>query len=257
MGDTAPLVNSFGFAVAAACIVTLGRHRLQARGFRWSPLGILTALGGGAAIWLAVTPQAGMVSGVLSGPVAAAGGSFDAGLEAKPAEAKVAADPQTVLRQDRTTFWTTALAGGLAIGLATVFVVGSVLGTSRGIQTGLANGVATGLAWGFLQARFGSFTIARWWLALRGRVPWKLMPFLADAHRRGSCARSVPPTSFTTPNSNAASPGIRRWAPRNATSAGAVGLPRAHDQFFPHVQRWVTLGRVGRRGVDAGRRPRR
>ncbi|WP_459651094.1 NACHT domain-containing protein [Kitasatospora sp. Ki12] len=185
MGDSAPLVNSVGFAVAAVCVVTMGRSRLPARGLRWSPLGILTGLGGGLALGIAVTLQAGLLNGLLAGAVGAAGGSFGAGLEAKPAEATVVADPQTVLDQDRVTFWTTALAGGLAIGLAAALVIGSLLEPWRGALTGVADGLATGLAWGFLQARYGSFTLARWWLALRGQVPWRLMPFLADAHRRG------------------------------------------------------------------------
>ncbi|MFE7075235.1 NACHT domain-containing protein [Streptomyces sp. NPDC057620] len=185
MGDSAPLVNSVGFGVAAACVVTLGHGRLPARGIRWSPLGILTGLGGGLALGIAVTLQTGWLSGLLSGLVAAVGGSFGAGLEAKPAEATVAADPQTVLGQDRVTFWTTAAAGGLAIGLAAAVVITSALGPWRGAMTGVADGLATGLAWGFLQARYGPFTLARWWLALRGQVPWRLMSFLADAHRRG------------------------------------------------------------------------
>ncbi len=185
MGDSAPLVNSVGFGIAAACVVTLGHSRLPARGLRWSPLGILTGLGGGVAIGIAVALQAGLLGGLVSGLVAAVGGSFGAGLEAKPAEATVAADPQTVLDQDRVTFLTTAMAGGLAIGLAAAVVISSVLGPWRGTLAGVADGLATGLAWGFLQARYGSFTLARWWLALRGRVPWRLMSFLADAHRRG------------------------------------------------------------------------
>lgn len=185
MGDSAPLVNSVGFAVAAACVVTLGRSRRPARGLRWSPLGILTGLGGGLVLGIAVTLQAGPAAGLASGLVAAAGGSFGAGLEARPAEATVAAAPQTVLDQDRVTFWTTALAGGLAIGLAASLVVGAVLGPWPGALAGVADGLATGLAWAFLQAGYGSFTLARWWLALLGHVPWRLMPFLTDAHRRG------------------------------------------------------------------------
>lgn len=185
MGDSSPLVNSIGFAIAAACVVTMGHSRLPARGLRWSPLGILTGLGGGLALGIAVTLQAGVLNGLLSGLVGAAGGSFGAGLEAKPAEATAAADPQTVLAQDRATFWTTASAGGLAIGIAASLVIGSLLGPWPGALAGVADGLATGLAWGLLQARYGSFTLARWWLALHGHVPWRLMPFLADAHRRG------------------------------------------------------------------------
>jgi len=185
MGDSAPLVNSIGFAIAAACVVALGHRRLPARGLRWSPLGILTGLGGGLALGGAVFVQAGPFNGLLSGVVGAVVGSFGAGLEAKPAEGTVAADPQTVLDEDRVTFWTTAAAGGLAIGIAAAFVIGSLLGPQQGALAGVADGLATGLAWGFLQARYGSFTLARCWLALHGQVPWQLMPFLADAHRRG------------------------------------------------------------------------
>ncbi|MFD8968933.1 hypothetical protein ACFV0C_28765 [Streptomyces sp. NPDC059568] len=131
MGDSAPLVNSVSFAVAAACVVTLGHSRLPARGLRWSPLGILTGPGGGLALGIAVTAQDGLLSGPLSGVVAAVGGSFGAGLQAKPTEATVAADPQTVPDQDRVTFWTTTLAGGLAVNLASSLVIGSALGPRR------------------------------------------------------------------------------------------------------------------------------
>lgn len=185
MGEPAPLVNGVGFAVAAACVVTTGRRILPARGLRWSPLGIINGMAGGLAIGLAVTLEAGAFSGLLSGVVAAAGGSFGAGLEAKPAEATVAADPRTVLSRDRATFWTTASAGGLAIGFAAAVVIGSVLGPWKGIQAGSADALATGLAWGILQATYVSFTLARWWLALRGQAPRRLIPFLTDAHRRG------------------------------------------------------------------------
>nr|WSX75516.1 NACHT domain-containing protein [Streptomyces sp. NBC_00899] len=184
MGDPAPWVNSVGFAVAAAFVVTLGRGSLPALGLRWSPLGILTGAGGGIALGVAVTLQAGLQSGLLAGAVGALGGSFGAGLEARPAET-VAADPQASLHKDRLTFWLTAVAGGLAIGLAAAMVIAAAVDPWRGAMAGLADGLATGVAWAFLQARYGSFTLARSWLALRRQVPWHLMPFLADAHRRG------------------------------------------------------------------------
>ncbi|GAA3885103.1 NACHT domain-containing protein [Streptomyces sedi] len=185
MGKAAPLVNSVGFFLAALCVVALGTRAVPARGLRWSPLGIVNGLAAGVAIGLAVVLQSDPLSGAVAGLVAAAAGSFGAGLEARPAEATVAADPQTVLRQDRVTFWTIAMAGGIGIGSATVFVVGADLGLWKGVQTGVANAVATGLAWAFLQATYGRFTLARCWLAARRRLPWRLMPFLADAHRRG------------------------------------------------------------------------
>ena len=37
----------------------------------------------------------------------------------------------------------------------------------------------------FFQAAWPQYEIARAWLALPRRLPWRLMTFLADAHRRG------------------------------------------------------------------------
>jgi hypothetical protein len=37
----------------------------------------------------------------------------------------------------------------------------------------------------WLDTPWGRFQAARAWLALRGRLPWRPMRFLADAHRRG------------------------------------------------------------------------
>ncbi|MFF3501855.1 hypothetical protein [Streptomyces sp. NPDC003247] len=37
---------------------------------------------------------------------------------------------------------------------------------------------------------WGRFTVARFWLAATGRMPWRLMTFLEDAHRRGLLRQS-------------------------------------------------------------------
>jgi len=62
---------------------------------------------------------------------------------------------------------------------------------ANGLGIGLAVGFATGLTLGFVQAAWGAFTITRWWLALRGRLPWRLMGFLADAHEHRGVLRQV------------------------------------------------------------------
>ncbi|MBL7630134.1 hypothetical protein I7412_23805 [Frankia sp. CN6] len=38
---------------------------------------------------------------------------------------------------------------------------------------------------------WGWFAVARWWLAVRGRLPWRLMAFLADAHEKRGVLRQV------------------------------------------------------------------
>jgi hypothetical protein len=62
-------------------------------------------------------------------------------------------------------------------GLWLVFVTGLVFGLVFGLVAGFGfNAAAT--AW-------PSYVLARGWLALQHRLPWPLMRFLADAHRRG------------------------------------------------------------------------
>jgi hypothetical protein len=52
-------------------------------------------------------------------------------------------------------------------------------------MVGLMVGSVAGLLLGGLKAAWGAFAIARSWLALRRRLPWRLMDFLSDAHKRG------------------------------------------------------------------------
>ena len=65
---------------------------------------------------------------------------------------------------------------GIAVGLMTQPDVGLVAGlTATVVGTPVIN----------LDTIWGRFLIARAWLSLRGQLPWSLMPFLDDAHRRG------------------------------------------------------------------------
>ena len=54
-----------------------------------------------------------------------------------------------------------------------------------GVVAAVVVGVAVGLVNSFAETAWPSYAIARIWLALRHRLPWPLMGFLADAHRRG------------------------------------------------------------------------
>jgi MFS family permease len=61
------------------------------------------------------------------------------------------------------------------------FSVSDVLGI--GLPLGLFVAVVTGFAAG--ESAWPRWVLTRAWLALYGRLPWRLMAFLADAHRRG------------------------------------------------------------------------
>ncbi len=69
--------------------------------------------------------------------------------------------------------------------IAHASVVQPTLGVWYGITLGFAVGVT-----GVLSRAWGSFCLARSWLALRGHLPWRLMRFLDDAHRRGVLRQS-------------------------------------------------------------------
>src|SRR5207244_3307474 len=82
---------------------------------------------------------------------------------------------------------TTALvlvaAFALAVILSGTSATGLVTGLRLALSFCLVGGVAA-LAYGFARP-WVSYTVARTWLALRGRLPWRLMSFLDDAHRLG------------------------------------------------------------------------
>jgi hypothetical protein len=53
------------------------------------------------------------------------------------------------------------------------------------LRVGLAFGLMGGLAGGLGEPKWASYMLARTQLAMRHRLPWSLMDFLADAHQRG------------------------------------------------------------------------
>ncbi len=77
---------------------------------------------------------------------------------------------------------TAGLVAGLATGLATGLVAGNAL---QFVVLGVA--VVTGL-WGWanmFQTAWPSYMLTAGWLAFHHHLPWSLMSFLSDAHRRG------------------------------------------------------------------------
>ncbi|MBV9024186.1 MAG: hypothetical protein JO362_10430 [Streptomycetaceae bacterium] len=93
-----------------------------------------------------------------------------------------AVGPGAVLARDRRTFLFLALIGGLGSMLT--------LGLGRG-PAGLTVGLPYGLISGLGGSVWGEFLVTRIGLAVLGRVPWRLMSFLADAHERRGVLRQV------------------------------------------------------------------
>lgn len=75
-------------------------------------------------------------------------------------------------------------AAGAVVGLLATAWNPPVSGLGSGLAFGLTFGLGAGSATTVPRA-WGSFVICRVFLALRGDLPWRLMSFLDDAHRRG------------------------------------------------------------------------
>jgi hypothetical protein len=76
--------------------------------------------------------------------------------------------------------------------------VGSFASYTEDLLTLLGLGLLLGLMLGliswplttFVLTAWGWFVITRSWLALRGQLPWRLMPFLDEAYHRGVLRRT-------------------------------------------------------------------
>lgn len=90
---------------------------------------------------------------------------------------------------------TAGLKGGLIAGLVSGFAMGVTDGLASGLLVGLggglAAGLAAGLAVGLSQCAWGWSAAARCWLAFRGKLPWQVMHFLADAHQQRGVLRQA------------------------------------------------------------------
>jgi hypothetical protein len=189
--------------LAAGFAAGLVIRRTPARGLRWSPLGFACGLATGLVVGFVVWLQVGPGGGLVVGAAATFSGSIGGGLiNAVPTDLTRATTPRTVLASDRSTFLACLLGLGLTLGLSTGLAVAFTPSSDPGMQNtpatalavGITNLVAVGLAFAFLQASWGSFTLARWWLASSGHLPWRLMSFLHDAHQNRGVLRQIGPS---------------------------------------------------------------
>jgi hypothetical protein len=79
-----------------------------------------------------------------------------------------------------------ALVFGVGAAAVNVFIMGPLLGLGAGLVFGLEAAFAGGLGYGLSLTAWGQWVaLARIWLPLTGRLPWRLIAFLDDACRRG------------------------------------------------------------------------
>ncbi|WDQ00122.1 NACHT domain-containing protein [Micromonospora chalcea] len=138
--------------------------------------GLTVGLAGGLAFGLAF----GLTFGLTFGLVQEFTTFFDSG------DADIAAsDPLALLRNDRRRALAESLAVGLALGLTLGLAFGLTFGLTGGLTFGLTFGLTGGLTYGLATNSWCAFQYARLWWCTRNDLPWPIMAFLADAHRRG------------------------------------------------------------------------
>jgi hypothetical protein len=137
-----------------------------------------------------------LISLADGGPVGVAVGVAVGGVDwvtsqkGNPLDLSSAANPTAVLAGDRRTTTALAAVSGILFGAIVGAMAGAAYGVMAGAVAGTGIGVAAGIIGSFDRTAWPSYEIARIWLVLRHRLPWPLMDFLADAHRRGVLRRA-------------------------------------------------------------------
>jgi hypothetical protein len=129
----------------------------------WSD-NLLNTLVFGLGTWILVVVVVGLMVGLVV--------TFTEWLQS-PIEDAPAVTPDSILRGTRAV----AIMRLLVVGLGATIVFGLLYVPVIGLVVGLRVGL--------LNTSWGGFAIARVWLALRRRLPLRVMAFLDDAHRRG------------------------------------------------------------------------
>jgi NACHT domain-containing protein len=98
-----------------------------------------------------------------------------------------ALSPRSTRRAERIAAIARSVTVAVTIGAAVGLAYGIGYGLRSAVWHGLAYGLGFGLAdryMGLMPSVWGRYLIAKGWLALTGRIPWRLMAFLDDAHSR-------------------------------------------------------------------------
>ncbi|MFD7652973.1 NACHT domain-containing protein [Actinosynnema sp. NPDC059797] len=180
--EFAPLTGlAAGLAIAAAALHASGRGAPKPRLDVWRSLVVVSGVLGAAA---------GLVFGALyglsAGLVVGLGIAVVAALRfalGSSAELTHPSSPRWTMARDRIAVWTGSLVPAVVFGAAAGLVFGPHQAGMVGL--GLACGLMLGFTLSVLHLRWWWFTVARVWLALRGKLPWELTVFLEDARKLG------------------------------------------------------------------------
>ncbi|MFF8431745.1 NACHT domain-containing protein [Streptomyces sp. NPDC016566] len=206
--------SSSGFAgiagVAGAIIAYTSREMNPSSGIRWrwrgeprNPIPWLAVgfmFGSLCATMFMVDYGVGNTVGTTVGIICGLPFVLMGGLQSVHPDLDKAVGPRAVLAGDEHMFWTFTLVGGFGPPLAVVLA--NVLMIAFGRWTGFRDlqgdveavlqfTLPIGFLYGLARSVWMKFLVARIRLAVTGRVPWRLMSFLADAHERRGVLRQA------------------------------------------------------------------
>ncbi|MFL6141474.1 MAG: NACHT domain-containing protein [Labedaea sp.] len=154
--------------------------------------GMVAVVASGSSAGLGYAVAGGGVIGVVSWLVAATIRALGA-----PVEPTEVVSPDELIRTDRATAIREGATFGVCVSILLWLTVWLTFQPATGLSFNQTFGggiwlihsviltVGATLIWMLLVTVSGSWLIARVWLPLTGRLPWHIMAFLADAHRRG------------------------------------------------------------------------
>ncbi|MFD1152514.1 NACHT domain-containing protein [Saccharothrix hoggarensis] len=170
-----------GLAVAVAALYASGHRTPKPRLGVWRSLVVVSGVLGTAA-GLVFGALYGLSAGLVVGLGIAVAVALRFGLGGS-GELTQPSSPKWTMTRDRIAVWTGSLVLAVVFGAAAGLVFGPTQSGMVGL--GLASGLMLGFALSVLHLRWWWFTVARIWLALRGKLPWELMLFLEDARKLG------------------------------------------------------------------------
>ena len=171
--------------------IELSAPRLLQAMARSLPLGLMAGLGLGLVLVLIDGNIILLASGLVLGLAVMLGFGVSEAI-VMAADDQNSTTPRSLLRGERGATIAQVVAFGLAASLADLLTTwlahglqaGLALGLAASLLFGLTFGLAAGLATG-IHSPWLRFLATQGWLAARGQLPWNLMQFLEDAHRRG------------------------------------------------------------------------
>ncbi|GAA3430801.1 NACHT domain-containing protein [Kutzneria kofuensis] len=176
---------------SAGCLVSVGtlvnatskgRNASASMRFGAARSMLVVSLVSGTAVGLVFGAMFGADPGLISGLSVAIATALRFSL-GSPVELSRPPSPEATMARDRALVGLICLVFGVGVGSAAALLFGA--GRTGMVWLGFSSGAILGFVLAVMSRNWWWFTVARTWLAMRGRVPYRLLEFLEDAHKLG------------------------------------------------------------------------